>query len=365
MSNAALIEAARKAGAEGVSFSDFASLDSTIEAATSLDPEALDVPALEVAHAEGVREYRAKTWVSCWTTASERYDHFGTHTVEGPFSWEGKELRRVLMHPNYADQQRARYWSGLCGDWDEDPREVERKIREELSCARIEKFVRGVRAACGAAWLASLSDHELKHYDEDERDELLRCFGLDRDHPREERERRAALREASERAAEWARCRVLVPDGATLIDEGTPGFRGTYGWIAGRPKDAWRLVKVEPHYAYKDDAEQARVVGEGPTPAGTYVGSLAYVAGRIEAGEMRLARPDEHVPPRAVVDRIGRPFDEVLRVEEGGRVVWVGRPTFATEPMVLDDDAKIVRSKKVREAAAALYWQKERDKWAK
>jgi hypothetical protein len=47
------------------------------------------------------------------------------------------------------------------------------------------------------------------------------------------------------------------------------------------------------------------------------------------------------------------------------RMATSGKPFLATEPMVLDDDAKIVRSKKVREAAAALYWQKERDKWAK
>lgn len=367
MSNAALIEAARKAGAEGMSFSEFSSLDSTIEAATSLDPEALDVPALEVAHAEGVREYRAKTWVSCWTTASERYDNFGTATVEGPYAWRGKELRRVIMHPAHANQQRARYASGLCGDWDEDPRIEEGRIRERIKHERQERDALAKRREDGLLWLSTLSDDEVIGWDAapDRDGELVsRCLTWS-DHKAEEKKRRAA-RAAAERAAEWARCRALVPDGATLIDEGTPGFHGTYGWVPGRPKDAWRSIKVEPHYAYKDDAEQARVVGEGPTPAGTYVGSLAYVACLIEKGKMRLARPDEHVPPRKVVERIGCAWDDVLRFEvPGGGHVWLGRPIGSVESMVLDDDAKVVRSKKIREAAAALYWQKEREKWVK
>lgn len=354
MSNAALIEAARKAGAKGMSFTDFSALDSTVDAAISIDPGLIDFRAIEAAHAEGLREHRAKTWVSCWTTASERYDFLGTHTVEGPFPWEGKELRRVLMHPEYADQQRSRYWSGLCGDWDEDPRVTEARVRWGVLSARVERFVLAVRVACGAAWLASLTDTELEDLDEDVADELVRGFGIRWDDLRDERRCRSAAKESAERAAEWARCRALVPDGATLIDVGKPSSRDRYGLIPGRDPDAWRSIKVEPHYAFPDDAEGGRVVGEG----GVFVGSLANVAGRITAGEMRLARPDEHVPPRAVVDRVGQPWNEILRHEEGGRVAWVGRPIFASDPLVLDDAGKIVRAKKIREAAERAYWDR-------
>ena len=87
--------------------------------------------------------------------------------------------------------------------------------------------------------------------------------------------------------------------------------------------------------------------------AGTHIGSLAHVAALIAKGEMRLARPDEHVPPRKVVERIGCAWDEVLRVEAGGRAVWVA--SRFGEMFVLDDGAHHVRAKKVREEAITAY----------
>ena len=352
MSREDLIALARAAGRRGVAWSDWPD---------ELTEEQIDeicrthTSDLEAAHLEGRREYLIadKGWHLVWTTAPEAYDTCGTFAVEGPFEWERRQLRRVAVDPGRAAYQIDRYASGCHYARAEDPREVDRRIREELSRARVEKAMRGFRAAAGAAWLASLSDEELENYDKNERDELLRGFGLTWEQHRHVLGMREDERKWRATAAKWARCRALVPDGATLIDEGTSGAHGTYGWIPGRKKDAWRSIKVEPHYGYPDDADEARVVGEGPMLAGTYIGSLAHVAALIAKGEMRLARPDEHVPPRKVVERIRCTWDEVLRVETGGRVVWVA--SRFGEMFVLDDGAHHVRAKKVREEAITAY----------
>lgn len=345
-----LKDIARRSGAAGESWTKF-TYDHSEEVCNGVDRGEVDLEDIRSAFNAGAKEYCERTWVPIWTTASDRYDFFGTFTAEGPFEWDGRQLRRALAHPDHAAHQRMRYGSGLCGDWDEDPRITETRIKWELSRERIDRVMLGFRVAAGYAWLALLSDAELNDRAEDALESLLHGFGLGWDAPRRERDRRAATKLAGDRAAVWARCRAAFPDGATLVDEGTPGIQGFFGWISGRDKDAWRNVKVEPHWSSKDDAEQARVVGED----NVYVGSLSRVAHMIEKGEMRIAGPGEHIPPRAVVARVGRPHTEIKRVEVGGRVAWVGSPSYSSDPLVLDDLGKIVRTKALREAGARVW----------
>jgi hypothetical protein len=82
-------------------------------------------------------------------------------------------------------------------------------------------------------------------------------------------------------------------------------------------------------------------------------GSLASVAERLERGDLRLAREGEFFPPRAALARIGcESWKDVLRVELDGKVAWVGRPRFSyDDPLVVDGDGRVVRVKKLREAA--------------
>jgi hypothetical protein len=62
------------------------------------------------------------------------------------------------------------------------------------------------------------------------------------------------------------------------------------------------------------------------------------------------------VPPEPVVRRIGHErYASIVRSEVAGKTVWIGRPRFATTPIVLDDAGHIVRAKGARSVALAAY----------
>jgi hypothetical protein len=58
------------------------------------------------------------------------------------------------------------------------------------------------------------------------------------------------------------------------------------------------------------------------------------------------------VPPAPVTRRIGADIRLARRPE---RVVWVGWPTFARRPLVLDELGRAVRATAIREAGIARY----------
>ena len=310
---------------------------------------------VEEAHREGARAKKVTDgWVAIWTTAPADYDCFGTEEVERCGTWCGKALRRVLAHPHHAVYQEDRYGSGLHFSGREDPRVEEARRVERLAAEARERAAAEGRRAGGLFWLRELPEAELEGDDEDALDALLRERGCGWPDVRAERKRRAEARAAAARAAQWARCRALFPDGATLIDDGAPSRDGSYGFrIPGRDPAAYRAVEVRVGYRVeagfaKPDADEALVHANG----GQSIGSLADVAARIERRELRLARPDEHVPPLAVVERLGCSFKEVLRFDvAAGPHVWVGRPRFAYDPVVLDDRGHLVRKKAIVEAA--------------
>lgn len=350
---------ARAAGAAGLAYSEWASSDATfalVERADGETRKGVDTGPCEAAFAEGRSEHRAKSWRSVWTTAPADYDQRGTETAEGPFSWEGRQLRRVLVEPDFYPYQTARYASGMGGAWEEDPRVGDARIAERIANERFERELHAARRAGGLLWIREV-DAGFLFGDDDAADEEARQHGIGWSDVRAERTRRNEEKAAAERAVVWKRCRASFADGATLIDEGTKGSYSSFGngWIPGQPKRAWRECKVKSHYDLRNagDADKAEVVGEGHESAG----SLELVAGHLLTGRYRLARPDEHVPPLAVVKRFGRePFDAIFRVEAEGATVWVGSPTFGV--LVLDDAGKVVRKKKLVEAATHAWREK-------
>lgn len=351
----ALIQLAHSFGAAGKAYTDLTYSDEFMAAFEAAEAEGngridrATKEGFEAAYLAGRREWRqAGGWKTAWTTASVDYDGFGTETAEGPFEWDGKQLRRVLIDPGFYGWQTGRY--SVC--WDEDPREVEAKIQAKLAREKAEREARDQRRAEGLVWIRTVEVDG----DDDAVDEEARARGLGWEDVRAERRRRAEEKAAVERAAKWAVCRAAFKDGDTLIDAGTEGYRSPYGWVPGQEPRAWLRCKVHPHYACEDDASEARVSSDEDLR--TSVGTLEVVAGWIASGRMRVAGPDDLVPPRAVVERIGARFDEIARVEAFGKVAWVGRPVGSAGALVVDGDGHLVRAKKLREAAEGVHGER-------
>lgn len=347
----ALLQLARSFGAAGKAYTDLTYSDEFVAAYEAVEAECdgrvdrATKEGFEAAYCAGRREWRlAGGWRTAWTTAQADYDGFGTETAEGPFEWEGKQIRRVLIDPNYFSWQTGRYPV----EWAEDPREVEAKIQAKLAAEKVEREVLEARRADGLLWLRS-ADQALLEGEEEGLDTALVSRCLTYADRKVELKRRAEEKAAAKRAAKWAVCRAAFKDGDTLIDAGTEGYRSHYGWVPGQEPRAWLRCKVQPHYSCEDDASEARVVSDEDLR--TSVGTLEVVAGWLASGRMRVAGPEDLVPPRAVVERIGARFDEVARVEAFGKVAWVGRPVGSAGALVVDDDGHLVRAKKLREAA--------------
>lgn len=353
----ALLQLARSFGAAGKAYTDLTYSDEFVaasyEAAEAEGGGRIDratKEGFEVAFREGRREWRqAGGWKTAWTTAPVDYDGFGTETAEGPFEWNGKQLRRVLVDPNYFSWQTGRYPSFS----DEDPRIAEAEIQVKLAREKAERESLAARREEGLRWLREAPFSLLEGEDEG-LDTALTSRCLTYADRKAELRRRAEERVAAERAAKWEHCQTFFEDGYTLVDDGAPSRAGQYGFrIPGRDPAVYRAVTVKQHYDLRrrDDPDEAEV----KTTEGERVGSLENVAARIARGELRVARPDEVFPPKAVVDRLRVPWKDVFRAPSG---VWIGRPLFDSKLVVLDDDAHLVRKKAVVEAALVAYREK-------
>jgi hypothetical protein len=309
----------------------------------------LNSDTIETAYCAGRRVHRVETegWRVAWTTAQQDYDTSETEHVEDCGDWHGKKLRRVIIHPRNWVYQTSRYGSGLHPAWEEDPRVEEARAKAQQEERNRKQAERDEIRRVGLEWLATAK------IDDDDDFDTWESKGLTYQDIRAERKRRQESEAARVRDEEWARCVALVPEHATLIDDGAPAERGRWGVIPGRAPHVWYNVFISADWRGKD-AETAKVVGQGLQ----VVGSLAYVAEWIKTGRVRIARPDEHVPPSAVLERIGHEhLKDIRRVEvdlDGkARVVWVGRPTFARDALVLDENGRIVRAKKIVAVALA------------
>jgi hypothetical protein len=342
-----LTDLARVAGKSGVEFGVWINSEEVQEILYT--SEHVDSETIEASFCDGRREYRMLTWKMVWTTAPAAYDYADSVEVldsglfeEKSLGLASRELRRVLISPRDYTFVTARYGSGMHGVWDEDPRILESRAQERIANQRVEREQNATRRAEGLAWLVTQATDEEIEY----RDANWQARGLNSEDAKQERDRRRVAREKALKAEKWAECAKLIPDGATLIDPGAPGYYDKIGYIRGREPHVWFAVKIVPGWSDSDNPETAKVVGEGAVT----VGSLTCVAQWLIDGRIRVAGPEDHVPPAAVLRRLGFDLTKIRHADISGSVVWVGCPAFA-ETMVLDSAGHLVRSKKVRELA--------------
>lgn len=344
-----IIQMAQELGAKGMSFDDFVEDKAIGDAFMALDAEdGLDLSAStkieEAFRAAQVAFRGANGWIIGWTTAPASYDQFGTKGLES-FEWSGATLRKVVMNPDHADAQMTRYLGGGPA-WNEDPRideaRTEAKLAHEKDAAEEHRKLREY----GLVWIQTADLSVATN--EDTFDKELRARGLQWGDLRAEEERRREEQANLDRVGCWVHYRALFADGCTIVDPGRAARSTPNGCIPSRPVIVYRSVRVEPNWTCLNSVDDALVFDN----QNREVDTLRHVGDRLIAGELRVAAEDEHIPPHPVLTRL-RPssLGDVTRVEVFGRVVWVGREFFASTPIVLDGDGKLVRAKKVVEIA--------------
>lgn len=346
MTSADVTELARATGVAGRSWHEFQCED-TVQSYCDDNPvRSAEIREWEAAFEAGALEHRmAGGWVTRWTTAPADYDSFGT-TGEVVGEWHGKPLRSVLIHPHHVGYHECRYGSGLHGLWSEDPREEQARWRREQDERARREAERATLRTTGLEWLVNAADDEIDAAIDDDN---LNIRGLEHQDARAELANRANARADAARAAEWDRCAVIVPEGAILVDYGAPSTRGTYGTIPGRDPHVYYSVRITNDWRkIADDASVTAASGES-------AGSLAMVADWISSGRLRVVDASD-VPPAPVTARIGHEsYRDIQRIQIGERDVWVGRPRFASDLLVLDENGRMVRSKALKAEALARY----------
>ena len=220
----------------------------------------------------------------------------------------------------------------------------DRRYRDEQAKRNAERAAAEAKHAAGVEWLRTATEADLANED------LCWEHGARWQDVRDERQRRRDAAQEHGRTSEWARVAAIIPVGATLIDDGAYIPSPMVG-LRPIQRPAAIHYDVQIVRGWPDDIEHAKVheaTGKGATKP---FGSVAHVADMISKGHLRVARRDE-VPPRAVAERIG--FDrwkQIRRVQAGDKTVWVGRATFGSEDLVLDENGRLVRNRKVTEAA--------------
>ena len=342
-----LVKAARVAGSAGQDWNRWIMSDEVQDTIMAADFGPNEQEAIEQAFADGRREKLAATGRIMYTTAPKDYDSGSAVELAVVGDFFGKPLRKIVVEPEDYQWQSGRYASGTYGVWDQDPIEEDRQAREKHDKHRADMAAIDAKRAAGAAWLRTATAGELAN------EELCEEHGATWQAIRDERKRRHEEAASKKQGDEWARATAVIPVGATLIDEGEyiistmVGLRPIH-----RPAAVHYDVKIVEGWP-QCDVERAEVheaTGKGSSKS---FGTVAHVADMITKGKLRVARPGE-VPPRAVVERIGYDrWKDIRRVEVGGKVVWVGRALFGSEDLVLDENGRLVRAKKIVEAAKA------------
>jgi hypothetical protein len=343
-----LVEAARAAGAAGQDWNRWIMSDEVQDAIMAApDFNTPEQEAIEQAFTEGRREKLAATGRIMYTTAPKDYDSGSAVELAVMGDFFGKPLRKIVVEPDDYQWQANRYGSGTYGVWDQDPIEEDRHAREKHDKHRAEMAAVDARRAAGAAWLRTATAEELAN------EELCEEHGATWQAIRDERTRRREEAAGKKQGDEWSSATSVIPVGATLIDDGEyivptmVGLRPIH-----RPAAVHYDVKIVEGWPHGnvERAEVHEATGKGSSKS---FGTVAHVADMITRGKLRVAGPGE-VPPRAVVERIGYDrWKDIRRVEVGGKIVWVGRAMFGSEDLILDENGRLVRAKKIVEAAKA------------
>ena len=334
-----VVESARASGRSGERWLEF-----TYRIADDSGVENLDLDAIQAAHEEGFREYLSTGggWATRWTTAERAYDYGWTRHITDVGDWHGKTLRRVIIDPDYHLGQEMRYRSGNHGCWAVDPRIEEAEYQARRAADKAEAAARDAKRREGQEWIAALSDEALKALSDDEADKR----GLSWEDLREERRKRASDLADAERAAEWARCTALVPDGSVLVDDGAT-IPSRYGMGASRREPDIYYAQYVPSGV--EDAERTIL-----RDSRRVIGSLADVAAEVDEGRFRVVSVDD-VPPEPVMKRAGYDrLDDVKRVDveigKETRRVWVVRERYSYKVLVLDERGHKVRKRAIIDA---------------
>ncbi len=291
-------------------------------------------------------------WIIVWTTAPADYDSFGAETITAEINaWHGKTLRSVAVDPRHANYQRDRYTSGINFVGDEDPRVEAERVEARRRTSDAEDRERDRRAAAARAFLLGLSDEALEHVSLDDGDERR---DVTASMVREQRAARSAARHEASRKARWERDTATVPEGSTIVDDGTKGFRGTYGWIAGQPTRV--LYAITYGQAWEKNVDTASVESSG------YSLNLGELAEDIRAGHRYRIVDPSSVPPRAVVDRFGH--ENLKKIEKhaiGKRTVYTCRAHAWDDLTILGEDGKKVRGKKIEEELQGVFRRRDHE----
>lgn len=297
-----------------------------------------------------------------FTVSPEAYDYSCTVELEqfncSMFPGESERTyRKVLIRGGFgglSNSQAIRYM----GFSEEDPRAIRANFDARIAQEKAEREVVANRLAADEAYLASLTvkqlhEEETRREDYDGRtityDDLKRC--------------RAALvaREQQDRDTAWSALLARIPIGATLLIPETPReertdellIRQLGRWIPGTP--AYLVSVIDVPWCPKETPINQRTVTVQPDRGNPGPMNAEHVA---ELCEKHLATGWPEVKARQKL--IGRlssyeSLYHAFRYEDGGVSYWVGTARFSSEIMVLDGEAKIVRRKKLVEAAMAAF----------
>lgn len=351
-----LLQAAREAGASGKSWHDWSMSDEAQDEFAKVDLTREQQDAIEAAFAEGARGHLSATGKVVWTTAPKDYDGGTTVELEVLGDYHGRPLRKVAMASEDFDWQTGRYASGTYGEWDTDPREEDRRVREAGEKHKAEMAAVDARRQAGRDWLRTATAAELA--DED----LAWEKGATWKDVREEKQRRHEEAAGAARSEGWAKVNSTIVEGATYIDDGGV----IHAEVAGlRPvvRHARIYYDVRIQHGWPDDVDHAKITAANERGRGTdEVADVPTFMKWIEKGWVHP--PSGDVPPQAVAARIGYDrWKDIVRVEVGKKTVWIGRATFGGENLILDENGRLVRAKKTVEAAEAAYDAHEQAKY--
>ena len=114
--------------------------------------------------------------------------------------------------------------------------------RKSAAKVDADRLAHETKRAAGLEWLATCDGARLDDTDANDPHD----WGLTYADLRAESERRAKLAAGAVKAAQWARCRAAIPEGATIVDDGAPSTRGVYGRDPGAIPTYGRTSRSAP-----------------------------------------------------------------------------------------------------------------------
>ncbi len=318
-----------------------------------------------------------------FTTSPDAYDYSCTVELErfecAMFPREQvRTYRKVMIRGGYSGfstSQTIRYM----GFSSEDPRTVRAEFDARMAREAAERKAAADKLAADEAYLASLNVEQL-------RSELgkRRSREDDNSFTYEDVKRCTAqleIREQKERDSEWATLLSRIPIGATLLIPEVPTVLRTLENLRDCEGESEDIKRAHLDWTIRQfgrsipgtPAHLVSVIGvpwcDKTTPIVHRTVTVQFDTGRSsEWSAQKLAvLCEKHTvigwpeikARQKLMDRLSSQDSlcHVFRYQDGEQSYWVGYPRFGSEVLVLDSEAKLVRRKKVLEAALAAYYK--------